>query len=58
MVKTTVSNYKATPKILSLLIPFLLIGLNKLSVRAKGINHPKCSVQPEYACLKRESATS
>ena len=34
------------------------IGLDKLRERAKGINHPKYSVQPEYACLKRESATS
>jgi len=32
------------------------IGLDKLRERAKGINHPKYSVQPEYACLKRESA--
>jgi hypothetical protein len=36
----------------------MLIGLDKLTVRAKGINHPKYSVQPEYACLMRESATS
>ena|SRR5436309_13426204 len=34
------------------------IGLDKPSVRAKGINHPKYSVEAEYACLKRESATS
>jgi hypothetical protein len=34
------------------------IGLDKLIVRAKGINHPKYSVKPEYACLTRESATS
>ena len=34
------------------------IGLDKLNIRAKGINHPKYSVKPEYACLKRESATS
>ena len=34
------------------------IGLDKLTVRAKGFNHPKYSVQPEYACLMRESATS
>ena len=32
------------------------IGLDKPTVRAKGINHPKYSVKPEYACLKRESA--
>jgi hypothetical protein len=36
----------------------MLIGLDKLTVRAKGFNHPKYSVQPEYACLMRESATS
>ena len=36
----------------------MLIGLDKPSVRAKGINHPKYSVEAEYACLKRESATS
>ncbi len=34
----------------------MLIGLDKPNVRAKGINHPKYSVQPEYACLKRKSA--
>ena len=34
------------------------IGLDKPSVRAKGINHPKYSVEAEYACLKRESATT
>jgi hypothetical protein len=34
------------------------IGLDKPNVRAKGINHPKYSVEAEYACLKRESATS
>ena len=32
------------------------IGLDKLRERAKGINHPKYSVEAEYACLKRESA--
>jgi hypothetical protein len=32
------------------------IGLDKPMVRAKGINHPKYSVEAEYACLKRESA--
>jgi hypothetical protein len=36
----------------------MLIGLDKPVVRAKGINHPKYSVEAEYACLKRESATS
>jgi hypothetical protein len=36
----------------------MLIGLDKPTVRAKGINHPKYSVQAEYACLKRESATT
>ena len=35
-----------------------LIGLDKPNGRAKGINHPKYSVEAEYACLKRESATS
>ena len=35
----------------------LLIGLDKPKVRAKGINHPKYSVEAEYACLKRESAS-
>jgi hypothetical protein len=35
---------------------FMQIGLDKPVVRAKGINHPKYSVKPEYACLKRESA--
>ena len=34
------------------------IGLDKPKGRAKGINHPKYSVKPEYACLTRESATS
>ena len=34
------------------------IGLDKPSVRAKGINHPKYSVEAEYAYLKRESASS
>ena len=34
----------------------MLIGLDKPVVRAKGINHPKYSVEAEYACLKRESA--
>jgi hypothetical protein len=36
----------------------MLIGLDKLTVRAKGFNHPKYSVQPEYACLMRKSATT
>jgi len=35
-----------------------LIGLEKPVGRAKGINHPKYSVQPEYAWLTRESARS
>jgi len=35
---------------------FMLIGLDKPGVRAKGINHPKYSVEAESACLKRESA--
>jgi hypothetical protein len=34
------------------------IGLDKPNVRAKGINHPKYSVEAEYACLTRESATT
>jgi hypothetical protein len=34
------------------------IGLEKPSVRAKGINNPKYSVKPEYAYLMRESASS
>jgi hypothetical protein len=40
------------------LFPHILkrIGLDKPGVRAKGINHPKYSVEAEYACLKRESA--
>ena len=58
MVKTTLSNYKAIPKTFHSLIPFTLIGLDKLRGRAKGIHHPKYSVNPEYACLKRESATT
>ena len=42
------------------IFPHILIdiGLDKPSGRAKGMNHPKYSVKPEYACLKRESATS
>jgi len=36
----------------------MLIGLDKPGGRAKGINHPKYSVEAGYACLKRESATS
>ena len=58
MVKVTLSSYKASYKTLRPLISFLLIGLDKPVVRAKGINHPKYSVEAEYACLKRESATS
>ena len=58
MVKTTLPNYKVIPTPLPPLISFSQIGLDKPTVRAKGINHPKYSVQPEYACLKRESATS
>jgi hypothetical protein len=44
----------------SALFPHILmrIGLDKPSGRAKGINHPKYSVEAEYACLKRESASS
>ena len=34
------------------------IGLEKPRERAKGINHPKYSVEAEYAYLKRESASS
>jgi hypothetical protein len=42
----------------SALFPHFLmpIGLDKPNGRAKGINHPKYSVEAEYACLKRESA--
>jgi hypothetical protein len=42
------------------ILPILLrtqIGLNKLAERAKGINHPKYSVKPEYACFTHESAS-
>jgi hypothetical protein len=44
----------------SALFPHYLmpIGLEKPRERAKGINHPKYSVKPEYAYLMRESATS
>lgn len=31
-------------------------AIDKLAERAKGINHPKYSVKPEYACFKHESA--
>ena len=34
------------------------IGLDKLTVRAKGINHPKHAVEAACACLMRESAAS
>jgi len=60
MVKPNISHHF----VLSLSIPYFLfsshssIGLDKPTVRAKGINHPKYSVQAEYACLKRESATT
>ena len=36
----------------------LPIGLEKPRERAKGINHPKYSVEAEYAYLTRESATT
>ena len=58
MVKTNISHHL----IPSLSISHFLIsisspiGLDKPMVRAKGINHPKYSVEAEYACLKRESA--
>jgi hypothetical protein len=44
----------------SVFLPHILmrIGLEKPGVRAKGINHPKYSVKPEYAYLMRESASS
>jgi hypothetical protein len=44
----------------SALFPHILmrIGLEKPSGRAKGINHPKYSVESEYAYLMRESAIS
>ena len=57
MAKTTLSSYKVIPKILYHLLINSQIGLNKPKVRAKGINHPKYSVKPEYACFKHESAT-
>jgi hypothetical protein len=40
----------------SYLLISIYIGLNKLAERAKGINHPKYSVKPEYACFTHESA--
>jgi hypothetical protein len=48
----------STVKPLIFAVNFLTIGLEKLEERAKGINHPKHSVKPECACLKRESANS
>jgi hypothetical protein len=60
MVETNISHHF----IPSLNIAYILfsfysrIGLDKPGVRAKGINHPKYSVEAEYACLKRESATT
>ena len=57
MVKTRLSNYKALYTTHNLLSRSL-IGLDKPSIRAKGINNPKYSVEAEYAYLKRESATS
>ena len=39
-------------------ILYSAIGLDKPNGRAKGINHPKYFVKPEYACLTRESATA
>ena len=57
MVKATLSNYKAIPTPLHPLISFSRIGLDKPSVRAKGINHPKHAVEAACACLKRESAS-
>ena len=60
MVKTNISHhFIPSLNIAHLLISFYSpIGLDKPKVRAKGINHPKYSVQAEYACLKRESATT
>ena len=49
----------STSQALDVFPHFLMrIGLDKLSVRAKGINHPKHAVEAACACLKRESATS
>jgi hypothetical protein len=56
MAKTTLLNYKARPRIISSPLSYLLIGLDKPEVRAKGINHPKHAVEAVCACLKRESA--
>ena len=60
MVKTNLSHYNIPSLINShfILSSCSRIGLDKPGVRAKGINHPKYSVEAEYACLKRESATS
>jgi hypothetical protein len=58
MVEADISHHHIRSRILSdvLFLFCLRIGLDKPEVRAKGINHPKYSVEAEYACLKRESA--
>jgi hypothetical protein len=60
MVTTNLSHYNIPSLSIAQLINISCsrIGLDKPGVRAKGINHPKYSVEAEYACLKRESATS
>ena len=59
MVTTNLSHYNTQSHIPPQFL-FLFssrIGLDKPTVRAKGINHPKYSVKPEYACLTHESAS-
>jgi hypothetical protein len=60
MVETNTSHHhvlsRTTAHFSSIL--YLAIGLDKPAVRAKGMNHPKYFVKPEYACLTRESATA
>jgi len=60
MVKTNISHHNILNLSIAQLITTIIlrIGLDKPGVRAKGINHPKYSVEAEYACLKRESAIS
>src|SRR5215212_8004091 len=60
MVKTNTSHRHILSRITSQFILLFCsrIGLDKPTVRAKGINHPKHAVKPACACLTRESATS
>jgi hypothetical protein len=62
MVETNTSHHnvlsRTTTQFIFLFSSYSHIGLDKLTVRAKGINHPKYSVKAEYACLTRESATA